>query len=82
MKITNFRSMVHTGTSPLNWEFSAVVDVTTGFLWWKKTKEREVSRKFCEFWFFTDNGKLTPTFAVEDMERGYKARNKLPVGWR
>ena len=40
----------------LEYEYFAEVDVTTGILWWKKTKRRMVHSFPGRKWHFVDNG--------------------------
>jgi len=42
MKISNLKYIETIGSSPIDKKFKAVVDVTTGFGLWKKTKQREI----------------------------------------
>jgi len=65
MKLSNFSLDRRTGDSFSNYIFYASVDVTTGFLFWKKTERKEICRKYGETWFFVDTGKYTPSFQVK-----------------
>jgi hypothetical protein len=51
------------------------VTITTGILWWKQTHvvRRKISRTHVGMWFFLDDGKYTPGFQAEDLERSYRA---------
>jgi hypothetical protein len=57
------------------------VTITTGALWWKKTKasRRKIARdRFGMFWFFVDDGTRTPGFQAEELERSFNATNHYP----
>ncbi len=77
MKISNFRGYSRTGEDCWSWEYMAVVDVTTGMLWWKKTEKRVIRRRFAELWFFVSDGEYLPSGAGFRMERAYKAQNGI-----
>lgn len=78
MKITNFRNYESNGKGITKGrEYTADVDVTTGFFGWKKTVTRQVKRPFCEYWFFVDTGKYTPGAVVEQLARSYKAQHDI-----
>ena len=62
------------GKNTLDWKFRATVDVTTGFLYWKKTETVEVFKNYIGNWFFTDTGKFTPDDVVEELARSYQAK--------
>ncbi len=58
------------------------VTITTGALWWKKTQSsrRKIARdRFGVFWFFVDDGTLTPAFQAQNLERSYKTAMLLPT---
>lgn len=74
MKLSNFVLTRKKGKSELDWEFFAEVDVTTGALWWKKTERREIRKEYGGDWHFTDTGKFTPGFQVEEFARAWKAK--------
>ena len=74
MKLTNFRHYHRTGTRPKDFRFHAVVDRTTGALWWKRTTACEVERSYAGNWFFVASGEFTPGFDVERMERSANAK--------
>ena len=80
MRISNFREYVITGKSALDQTHSALVDVTTGFLWWKKTQTEEISRFCGEGWFFTASGVYTPGYQVEELVRSYTAKRRAEEG--
>lgn len=74
MKITNFRSVEVSGKNALDKIFTATVDVTTGFLLWKKTEARKIQRKYGGCWYFVDTGKFTPIGVVGNLARAYTAQ--------
>jgi hypothetical protein len=77
MKLSEF-VLTHTiGKSPADWEFFADVTVTSGFLWWKRTRRRQIHRKFSECWHFVDTGEFTPSWQAETLERAYRAQEQL-----
>lgn len=57
--------------------FVSTVDVTTGMLWWKKTKTRMIMRKEGDYWFFVDSGRFTPEWQVENLVRAAVAAQAL-----
>lgn len=69
MKLSNIRNFERHGRSAIDWKFTADVDVTTGFLWWKKTETKKVACKYAGFWFFVDTGMFTPGSQMEAMAR-------------
>jgi len=72
--------MVQTkGRSAADWEFLAEVTDTTGFLWWRKSRRRLISRKYGSSWFFVDTGKFTPDFQAEELERAWNVRKTFPA---
>jgi hypothetical protein len=75
VRISNFRNLKTLGSGPINWEFFADVDVTTGFFR-KQTTVRRVYRKYADYWLFTDTGKLCPGLVVEELEKAYVAMEK------
>jgi hypothetical protein len=77
MKISNYHFEGSTNDSLIEKQFFASIDVTTGFLWWKKTSRRSVSRTFAGYYFFIDDGTPTPRFVVEKLEKAYFARKEL-----
>ncbi len=74
MKLSNF-VLTHTiGKDPLDRELFAQVDVTTGFLWFKKTTKKIIFRKYLGcLWRFMDTGQMTPDNQAEDLERAWRA---------
>jgi len=74
MKISNFELVETKGSDSLDKQFLATVDVETGFLWWKKTKNVKIRKKFACHWFFEETGKWTPGWEVEDLARAWTAK--------
>ena len=74
MKFSNFKLEARTGARYSDYVFFASVDVTTGFLFWKKTERKNISRKIGDYWFFVENGKFTPGFQVEELARSWTAK--------
>ncbi len=82
MKITNFRDYKeHLPPNPYGYSneiakigtnYSATVDVTTGFLF-KKTETKEIFREYAGHWIFADNGEYCEK--IEPLYRAYKAQN-------
>jgi hypothetical protein len=78
MKLSNFRMIETIGTKPLEIEYFAKVNVTTGYLFWKRVEERLICKKALSMnWFFLDNGEYTPEFQAETLERSYEAKEKF-----
>lgn len=73
MKLSNFVLTKTKGNNALNLEYFAEVDVTTGVMFWKNTKRREIRREFAGHWHFTDNGEFTPGFSADALARAWKA---------
>lgn len=78
MEISNFRLKEIAGNSPLNYMFYAVVNVKTGFLWWKKSEDRVIARGFLGVgdWAFLDNGEYVGIDS-HVLEKNFLAKNKL-----
>ena len=74
MKLSNFKMIKTIGTSALNYEYFAEVDVTTGFLCFKKTNKRKIHKSFLGYWHFIDTGEFTPNYQAETLERSYNAK--------
>jgi hypothetical protein len=69
MTITNFKPHGISG----RFEF-ATVDVTTGFLWWKRTETADIFRNRYGFvWKWAKDGTFTPDSQVEQLEQAYLA---------
>jgi hypothetical protein len=81
MILSDFVLIDTIGDSPLDHVYFAEVTVTstTGMLWWKKIHvvRRNISRNFGGLWFFLHDGKYTPEFQAEELERSYRARKLL-----
>lgn len=73
MKLSNFKLEKTEGKNALNWKFFASVDVSTGFLFWRKTERRNICRHYGDFYFFTDNGKYTPAYQAEALASAWTA---------
>lgn len=77
MKITNFRDYKIVGTNILDKIEYATVDVTSGIWFWKTTVPLRVSKKYYgSYWQFTDTGKFTPGFVLEELYDSYMAREQ------
>lgn len=76
MIISNYRDQVLTGKNAMDWVYTALVDVTTGFLWWKKTRTEKITKSYARNWYFVSNGKYTPGWVVEELARSYEAKLK------
>ena len=73
MKFSNFKLTEMKGTTAINKEFFATVDVETGVLFWKRKSTRKIRRVYGGFWHFVDTGKYTPNYQVEDLARAWTA---------
>ena len=70
MKLSNFKinkTIMKYGTV---WEEFGTVDITTGFLLWKKTVTRKIAKM--ALWYFADTGQYLPNH-IKALERAYKA---------
>lgn len=76
MEFTNFVITHTVETDVFNKTIFAEVSVTTGCLWWKRTTKRLVAKNH-SYWFFLDTGEFTPDFAIEKLERAFKAKKLL-----
>ena len=74
MKFSNFKLEARAGQSYSDYVFYASVDVTTGFLFWKKTERKNIYREYGKNWFFVESGKFTPGFQVEELARSWTAK--------
>jgi hypothetical protein len=75
MELSNFKLTRKKGTSAIDWEFIAEVDVTTGSLWWKKKERRQIRRVYGgSGWHFVDTGEFTPGFQAETLARAWSAQ--------
>lgn len=52
----------------------AMVKVTTGMWFWKKTVTRQICCKVHRYWFFTDNGQSVPDSQIQALVRAYDIR--------
>lgn len=78
MKLTNFRNLVHAGTSVLDYEYTATVTQNYNKLFfWKVPQDRKIKRLFGSNWFFTDTGEFTPSTQAEQLERAYNAKKPI-----
>jgi hypothetical protein len=77
MKLSNFNMVKITGRSPLDRTYFAEVDVTTGFLWWKKTERLMITKEYAGYWHFVDTGKFCPDLQAEYLERSWTAKSKI-----
>lgn len=73
MQLSNFKLEKTEGKNNLDWKFFASVDVTTGFLFWKKTERKQICREWGLHYFFTDTGKYTPDTQAEELARAWTA---------
>ena len=82
-KLSNFKIIkVNREMGPMetiSWNALAQVDVTTG-IFFKKTKTREIYRKFGEDWFFTDDGAYAP-MDIDGLVRAYEVKNGDIFKW-
>ena len=76
MKLTNFKLVETKGSSPLDWEYFAEVDVETRpFPFFKKyIKTRKMRREFVGAWHFVDTGEFTPGWQAENLARAWEAQ--------
>ena len=74
MKITNFKLISKLGTTVLNFRFIATVDVTTG-VFFKTITTKEIQRDYGGCWYFTNSGRFTPDYQVEDLVRVFEAKH-------
>lgn len=77
MKISNFRDCKELPRKQFeSAAYVAKVDVTTGYLWWKKTETKEVGSSF-SIWHFLKTGKLTPRFEVENLFSVWQTKQRM-----
>ena len=74
MKITNFRDYKVMCPNSSKECYSANIDATTGFLWWKTTKTIEIHRELACCWFFVETGKFVLYTKINALERSFLAR--------
>lgn len=74
MRISNFRNYTEAKSELFRLRY-AEVDITTGWLWWKKVESKKVySEIVC--WKWMDSGEFTPE-CVSKLASAYLARTKL-----
>jgi len=76
MEIKNFRDYSRTGQTVLNYRYFATVDVTTGYLWWKKTRELRIFRDYTSYWRFMGSGEYCLD-SVRNLETAHKAAKNI-----
>ena len=69
MKVSNLKITGLKGSNKLDYEFTATIDITTGFWIWKKTKTHEIAKSYFGSWAYTSTGRWVPGFDVEALER-------------
>jgi hypothetical protein len=74
MQLSNFVLTRKKGKGPVDLEFFAEVDVTTGAFWWKKTVRKEIRREYTGYWHFVESGEFTPRGQAEALARSWKAK--------
>ena len=75
MKFSNFRALPPAGDGTKY----ALVDMTTGALFWKRTREVQVFKGlYSAYWRFLGSGTFVPGYEVEDLEIAYRAQQKMP----
>lgn len=78
MILSNFVLARVRGTSAINLEYFAEVDVTvTVFLGRSITVRKEIRRTFVGAWHFTETGEYTPSDLAERLERVWEAKHGL-----
>lgn len=78
MKLSNFK-LIETKRDGILEEYIATVDVTTGFLWWKKTQKRQIWRYSGLFWCFVDNGGFVPEFQADTLALKWTSKTGQPT---
>lgn len=74
MRISNFQMV---GVSKGGFEMRhATVDVTTGFLWWKKVEKKNI-HAIGTYWLWTDTGAFTPDHTVKRLAEASEAQERL-----
>lgn len=68
MRVSNFRPLGHP-TTPINGFLFGTVDVTTGRLWWKETREVDVFMYYKGQWNFVSSGE--PAKGVQALYSSY-----------
>lgn len=83
MKISNFKKTESILTKPHGnpnlWTMeTGTVDITTGFLWWRKVETKKVFKEpLSPNWRFLDTGKFTPGYEVEALSIAYDIDLKI-----
>jgi hypothetical protein len=80
MRLSNPRNYRSSSPDVLKRVYTCDVDVTTGFLFWKRTVTKQVRRKYAEFWHFSDTGAFTPGYQMEALERACEAATQSSGG--
>lgn len=77
-KYRDFQLVSRTGESAINWRFKAMVTEETGFLFWKKTHRRQITKSYAASWVFSDSGKYAPQ-EVTELCRMLESQNMCPI---
>lgn len=72
MEFSNFRNWRTFGGPKYDFAF-AEVDVTTGWLFWKKTVTRPIA-KAAYIWRFEDDGKFCPKPQIDNLEAAFRMK--------
>jgi len=75
MKYSNFK-LVSAKKIACVWKYKATVDITTGFLFWKKTKTTDITSKGISNWIFNDTGRYTCSYFVEYLVSSLEAKKE------
>jgi hypothetical protein len=75
MKLSNFRDCVVANSCLKSY---ALIDCTTGYLWWKKTVTRVIQCDIWDSWKFADTGKkVKPYKVIRELESDWVAKETL-----
>ena len=74
MKISNFVPLY---TNEHNTKRLAKVTVTTGILWWKRSKVRYIHSYCGSSWWFSDTGEWISSTIMAPLERAFKGQQLL-----
>lgn len=78
--LTNFRNYRRVGNDCTDWRYYAAVDVVDGALWWRRTRTRDISRRFAGAgWFFVDNGDYADADRLERAENARRGMRGEPT---
>ncbi len=77
-KYRDFQLVGRTGGNAVNWRFKAMVTEETGFLFWKKSRRRQVTKSYAGPWVFSDSGKYAPP-EVAELCRMLESQNMSPI---